>query len=70
MTRGVKPFDTVWRNCVWCGGSVLSMMKRCISICSRVVLAFSRGSAVFCHVENVTASRETVMTSACRVTTQ
>ncbi len=70
MARGVKPRETIRRMSVWCGGSVFSMMTRCISIASLVMPSSNRTIAVFSQLENSLSLCETAITSACRVTAQ
>ena len=68
IERGVKPRLTIARCWVWCGGSWLSRIVRCSSICSRCIPSEKRMIAPFSSVDQSLEFFETAATSACRVT--
>lgn len=70
IARGVKPRCTICRTRVCSGGSMLSMISRCISIVSRGMCSWKRMTAVLRNEENNSGCVDTYLTSAWRVTAQ
>ena len=67
IIRGVNPRLTKLRCRVCCGGSMLSIISRCISIWSS---SGSANSTSRSREEKISGCRETCPMSACRVTAQ
>ncbi len=70
IARGVKPREMMLRSLVCCGGSILSMISRCIARLSSVCSSPSLMIAVFSQLPNRSLFLEISTTSACLVTTQ